>query len=94
MGIPVPDGAKSYRYLPQTTNQDPFIVVSDPTYLNALKQGNLHAVDDPEGYVLPIANLDKVVLRDERMTVYFMYSQYYTVRVLQWYSDEAGGVIS
>lgn len=90
MGIPVPDGAKSYRYLPQTTNQDPFIVVSDPTYLNALKQGNLHVVDDPEGYVLPIANLDKVVLRDERMTVYFMYSQYYTVRVIQWYSDEAG----
>ena len=90
MGIPVPDGAKSYRYLPQTTNQDPFIVVSDPTYLNALKQGNLHAVDDPEGYILPVANLDKVVLRDERMTVYFMYSQYYTVRVIQWYSDEAG----
>ena len=87
--IPVPAGAKSYRYLPKRTAESPFESY-DEYYLDALLQAKIRPVSDTEGYTMPIANVDKVVLRDDRMTLYFAFSQDYNIRLLQWYADEAG----
>ena len=89
MRMPVPDGAVSYRYYFKQTNENPYIS-GDRTYLSALANSELRPVSDPEGYTQPIANVDKVQLQDEQLTMYFAASQDYNIRVVQWYSDAAG----
>lgn len=89
MQLDVPEGAKSYRYLPKRTTEDPR-VSGDSTYLSALKQTDIHQVEDQSGYVLPIANIGKLTLDEDKLTVYYATTQAFTVRVIQWYSDEAG----
>ena len=89
MQMPVPEGAESYRCYTRRTDRDPRIF-SSSDYLASLRSAKIRSVADTTGYVLPIANVGKVELSDKHLTKYFAESQYYNIRVIQWYSDAEG----
>ncbi|MBR6590503.1 MAG: hypothetical protein IKK67_08605 [Bacteroidaceae bacterium] len=89
MKMKVPDGAKTYRRVNYVANQDACFRTPQ-NVISLLQASPLNSVDNSEGYTIPIANVRKVELESESMTVYFSNTRNYTERIVEWYSDEAG----